>query len=280
MIRKSTIAKIDSIVNQALYELITLCSNNQKHPQDLLLCQQHGTILEAPNNRSFMIGPGLDGISSYSHLDFIKTSMNSFFTEDDTIFQSLTGKNTRVLEDTIHLEKLIYLKIWENVYFIKVITQLVRLACSEAYDWELKIPFQKGNTKSDHIRKNIIEKIKPVSELFYKLLADSYSQQIRNAIAHSQYYFIQGGIYYSNYKSDKYSMLEAIGFEDWEERFSKTISLFIFVDNYLGKIHSTYKKKTLDQGNKIEIMVPLKDHKSGYMLLEYSENGRCWRFKK
>ena len=280
MIRKLTTINTDIIANKSMFDLITSCSKNQKHPQDLLLCQQHGSILEISNNKSFLIGPGLDGISSYTHLDFIKTAVNSIITEDEIAYVKLTAKKTKTLEDSIHLEKLIYLKIWENVFFIKILTQFVRLACGESYDWGLKIPYQRGNTKSDHIRKNIIEKIKSVSELFYSLLIDTYSQQIRNAISHSQYYFIQGGIYYSNFKSDKYSTLEAMGYIDWEDRFSKTISLFLAVEKYLAEIHKTYLIKTMSQGNRIEIMVPLQNNQNGNMLLEYEERGRRWIFKK
>ncbi|WP_461629167.1 hypothetical protein [Labilibaculum euxinus] len=280
MIRNQTAKQTDSQSHIAIQELIQLCENNQKHNSDLILCQQHGFIYEGSKGRSFSIGPGDDGLSSFTHLNFISNLANNFITDNENTFNNLDKEQKISLEHSIHLEKMLYLKIWENTYFIKLLTQLVKLACGENYDWNLKIPYQKGTTKSTHIRTNIINRIKNDSPSFYSLLKKSYSQQVRNAIAHSQYYFIQGGIYYANYKSDKYSLLEAMGYKDWENQFSSTMSLFFILNSYLNLIHEKYSQYTISNNNQIEIMVPLENGKFGYMLLEYHQNGKRWTFKQ
>ncbi|MBO9592813.1 MAG: hypothetical protein J7599_07875 [Niabella sp.] len=278
MVRLNTFEETNLLASNALCELINRCQENQVHPQDLLICQQHGTLFKIDGRERAIIGPGKDGLASSTHLSFIKNEIGKFIVSNDNYFVSLSDDDVRVLEHTIHVEKLLYLKIWENVYFLKLLTQFSRLASGEAYDWQLEIPFERGNTKSDHIRNSIRDKVKDISPLFYQLIKESYSQQVRNAIAHSQYYFIQNGIYYSNYKIDKFALLKAIGYTDWEQKFSKTISLFLVLEKYLGEIHSRYARKTLEQGNQIEVLIP-DDNSNAYVLLEYVEGGKRWVFK-
>ena len=279
MIRKETLLKTDSLADKAVSDLIDKCYKYQNHPQDLLICQQHGSVLEFNKIKSYIIGPADDGLSSFSHLNFINCMAKTFLTESTNPFVYSNEEEKMLIEYSVHFEKLLYLKIWENVYFIKQLTQLVRIARGKNYDWELKIPsFIRGNTKSDHIRNEIKDKISNRSEMFYELVSGSYSQQIRNAIAHSQYYFIQNGIYYTNYNTDKYSKINANGFDDWELRYSKTISLFLNVIKYFEKIHFDYRDKTISNGNQIEVRVPNIKNQHDIKLLSYFEVGKRWVF--
>ena len=86
MIRKETLLKTDFLADKAVSDLIDKCYKYQNHPQDLLICQQHGSILELNKIKSFIIEPADDGLSSFSHLNFINCMAKTFLTESTNPF--------------------------------------------------------------------------------------------------------------------------------------------------------------------------------------------------
>ncbi|MCW3807064.1 hypothetical protein [Plebeiibacterium marinum] len=279
MIRIDIQKKIDYKVTLAIEELLQTARTQQLHPCELLLVQQHGHFWNINGKKEYMIGPGEVGLSAFSHINYIYRQARTFHWQENLDYKTINKNQLTAIEDTIHSEKLLYLKIWENNYLLELFTQLSILAQGKHYDWDLEIPTtQKSNTKADHIRNNIKNPLQNLCPKFYEILNKSYSQQLRNAIAHSQYEFIQGGIKYLNYNPSKFCTIEAMGYTDWEERIAYTFAIFFGLHRLMDIIQEAYAKKTLAQGNSIEVKIPYKDGYA-YQFLTYIENQKRWVFK-
>lgn len=198
-----------------------------------------------------------DGLDNMTHINFINISKDEYAVNDDYLFSNYkpyTDKTDNIaFEESIHQEKMLYLKIWENYYFLKQLTQIINLANGKSYDWELKIKIDSKNTKSGHIRNNIKERLKNVGPQILSIINEAYSPQIRNAIAHSQYTFIQGGLKYNNFGSDPYANIDNIGYEEWERRFTLTMSLFYYLFQSLRVVHNDCAEKALKNNNTVKI---------------------------
>src|SRR5699024_6906014 len=106
-------------------------------------------------------------------------------------------------------------------------------------------------------REEIIKRFKTIPSI-HKVVKIAYNRNIRNAIAHSQYWCIQGGIYYDNFGSDKYADLQAVRFEDWEQKYCMSHFLFIGIFQVLKQIKDEFYyplSKTL-KGKGIPIRIP------------------------
>lgn len=277
MVRQSTLSKIEEEMHKAWIEMASVCLFNSKHSNDIIVCSQNGSFDYSGHP---MIGLGIDGFSAYQSLNHISLNGLKYLTNDDNCFKKQNHPyQPNNMEESIHFEMRQYLNIWENIYFLRVLTQLVNIGSGAHYDWGLSLKDMNSVKKSAYIRENIKQRLNSIFPLFSKLFNQSYIGQVRNAIAHSQYQVIQGGIIFNNYKSDKYSNLEGILFEKWEEIycFSYWIlySTFMYLKNYkngLSKISNLPHKA-------VEILTP---DKNGNWYLSYiaptEPNTDDWHF--
>jgi hypothetical protein len=107
MINPSVQQRIDKEVLLALNELNQAASKNQKHPQELLLVEQHGHYYKSGKKKLLMVGPGEVGLSAFSHLNFISHQAQNFLWKTETDVALFEGDELLAVEQTIHLEKLI-----------------------------------------------------------------------------------------------------------------------------------------------------------------------------
>jgi hypothetical protein len=114
-----------------------------------------------------------------------------------------------------------YQLIWENGYFLRFLTEIAHLLNHEHYDWELDIDSKTRNTRSNFIKEAILAKFSKAS-LFKSLLEKAYNLKIRNAIAHTQYSLVQGGIALTGVKGDERQPFYVLTFEQWEEIYAKS----------------------------------------------------------
>ena len=137
------------------------------------------------------------------------------------------------------------------------------------------------NGKSKHIREQIVKRLS-ISPCFQNIIKTAYVSQIRNAVAHSQYHLIQGGILYDNYQSDKYANLEGLTFEEWEQKYIYSYFVFRGLFQTLKQIKDEFYivilKKTIEKG--IPIKVSYDDGKWYETYLYPDEKGERWRFSK
>lgn len=134
---------------------------------------------------------------------------------------------------------------------IKKMKQLVNLANNKKYDFFLNIPIHnREGSKQKIIRKQIRDEIKDLCPGFYDIVKETYLTQIRNAIAHSQYYISERNIVYLNYSSDNkaHCPIKSLSFKDWAYYIHNTLLIYNELIRNIKKIKEKYYKKTRDQG--------------------------------
>lgn len=218
----------------------------------------------AHNLEPYVIGPGDIGFAETTFYKFIDWYRHEFlFDEQKSGKLANEGVNMEELEErSIQFEQYIYLRFWESDFQLKQYYQLSSLALGEFYDWFLHIPIHdREGSKHDVIRKQIRDRLKTVCPKFYQLVKDNYLTQIRNAIGHSNYYFLGRGIKLLNYSSDTkaHAPLQSMSYDDWYDRFHRLILLHNETIRCFDEVRDKYKKKTLQAGNRISIRIRTKD---------------------
>ena len=280
MLRSKSIWKYKIEVQVALQELFLLCKTNMPHGGDLLLCQQNGFIFRGRP----CVGLGNDGLNCMQNINSIAMVGISEITDDNDYFIKngyAFFNGLSELEKGIHREKSTYKDIWENAYFIRILTQIVNILNKCNYDWNLDISKLPPNGKSRHIREQIIQRLN-IAPKFQQVVKIAYVGQIRNAIAHTQYHCIQGGICYDNYKSDKYATLQGLSFEQWEQKYIYSYFIFIGIFQALKQINDEYyvpiSMKNIDKG--VAVRIPNKEQGWYETYLYPNKEGNTWRFVK
>lgn len=280
MIRESYANKYNDEVREIIHELFNICKMTMVHPGDLLVCQQNGFIgLGAPS-----IGMGETGYNYYKQLNqivypglgMISKDDNYFVKSRDIVFDGTT-EFERSIEDEMHRYQL----IWENGYYLRTLKEISHILNSEHYDWELDIDSKTKNTRSNYIKDAIIAKYTKASK-FQNLLNQAYNKDLRNAISHTQYNLVQGGIVLTNIKKDNEHPFYGVTFEQWEEIYSKAWFLFRYVFSGLKDIMELFyvplTKETLSGG--IPIIVPDGRQEWRETCVYYFEKGNRWIFHK
>lgn len=273
MVRNSKIDEYGSQVVDAMNELLKLCKANMFHDGDLLLCEQNGSMFE---NKP-LIGPGKEGVEFIPRLNTIMGHGIGETTKDEQLF-SKNGNNffdgTSDFELSIIREMKKYLDIWENSYFLRLLTQMVHLLNGEHYDWFLNI----SKNKSNHIENQIIKK-SDKAPLFNKVISYAYNREVRNAIAHSQYQLVQGGIILNN-KKPVDGIQSGLTFEQWEKMFIMSYCLLIYTKEELRLVTSAYFKFSQITGCGIPIIIPEGDDMWKNSCLYPNQTGDIWRFNR
>ncbi len=281
--------------------------NNQTHDGDLLLIRVNGfyhpeanswdnTLLKNP----YMIGPNTEGHSDYWHYKFIhnyrQNSVSDLSFEDyikKFEWSEEKQKEIDILTESestsIQLEMLIYIKIWEADLFIKKLYQFTKLTYGEPYDWHFKIKeSNRDNSPStgkreDIIRNKIRDRIKDKYSNIYLAIKNAYKTQIRNSIAHSNYYFIGRYIHPCNYiKNDPASQIEVLPFDEWIDMFHDTMVIYNQLIRFSHLIDNLYSKAARDNNLLFEVRLNRTDpiEKTEYYLLKYRPEFNDWGFNR
>ncbi|KKX46971.1 hypothetical protein [Sphingobacterium sp. IITKGP-BTPF85] len=283
-----------------LYQLIL---ERQTHDSDLLLVHLNGfynpEVYSWDNLKEkmspYMFGINHDGHSENTHHSFIGQYIKhniSLETLGNHLLNLEYSEEKRVEIDrlnfdeaiSIQTEMLIYLKIWESDTFIKKFFQLANLSVGGDYDWHYKLQTtsrEKGatGTRDFIIRTKIRDKFKASIPRIYNSFKNSYSFQIRNSIAHSQYSILGRSILLNNYvKEDLYSQLRNQSFEEWTERFHETLVFYTLYHELLDVINDNYGILASQMDNAIPIRISRKDPKEEieYRTIHYRSVFKDW----
>lgn len=248
------------------------------HTGDLLLCQQNGNLLDGHTS----VGLGMEGLNSFQQINALGIDGIGRTTGDDDYFKTYGEgffQGTSELEQSLQAEMRVYQAIWENDFFLRVLTQVVRVANGDRYDWQLDM-YHLGHSKSRHIQDHIIKHL-DVCPKFKRAMETGYRRQIRNAVAHAQYHAVQGGIWLDNYKKNA-DEVQAIGFEEWERVYCYSYYIFIGIFEHLkGIVRQFYlpmTRKTMSGG--IPVLCYFADGSWETSLLYPDKKGERWRFIK
>lgn len=303
MIFKDIFNKKSKIIHAELNKLMVLAFKNQHHKGDLLLLHINGhfredLLTEEENEQKLnphVVGPGSSGHSEYTHYQFInkyRATNISEYTYKDYLSEIKWSPDKRQrIEDlsekeihSIQLEMLIYLKFWEADLIIKKLYQLVRLIHGEPYDWYFKVQESSRDTESTGARQDIIrlkirEKLRKHSPVLYNVIKDTYKTQIRNSIAHSNYYFLNREIHLNNFiKEDKHSQLHSVSFDNWISIIHNTLVLYNEFINMNNVINQFYSEEAKKRDGCIPIQVTDKAGKQILVPVQYNDDWNDWSY--
>jgi hypothetical protein len=249
------------IVREAIDELISTALDKQNHPQDVLLIITHSfnidnypkKLLDEHNLSEFAFGPADIGRSEETHYEFITWYVDNYqVNREKFLVEQKKNNELKKLEDlSINIEKTIYLKFWEADMIVKYFYQLSLLCQGLNYDWYFKVPnYSREGSKQDIIRLEIRDKVKTICPKFYNLIKETYSPQLRNAIAHSQYLIGSRNIKYLNYSDNPkaYSKIKTLTFDEWANYFHNTVLIYNSIKERFDKVKEMYYQKTLENG--------------------------------
>lgn len=286
MFFEETISAYKEVVESAVDELYDTAFSNQVNENDLLLVLENGlrkdyneVTLKRLNISPYQIGPDFIGLRYDTFYQFINHYRNEIKSKEEFSKESV-GEGTResLLNFYRDFQLLLYMKFWETDLILRRLLNLSNLAQGISYNWEYS---QKVfDKRRDLIRKDIQTPIKEKCPLFYKLIEEIYFSQIRNAVAHSQYYYLYNSIYFTNKNENPYYKLNGISHADWEILFTKVILLYNFTIKNFNKYQSLYQYKVRDKQNGLIVYFPEHNfkgsQKSGWLRYESHQKRWLW----
>ena len=280
MLYLNVLERLTKQLNPEFNLLFKKVIENQKDFGDFLIVHNNfsKSTFDLKGYSPYVMGPNFEGFSEKTHYNFIDTYRKNNLIENQSIEVPIKQK-----ELSIQIEMLIYLKIWECDSFIKKFYQIARLLNGESYDWNFKITYDNNDkaatgTRQKILREKIRDKLLPHFPNLFKAFKKSYVTQIRNAVAHSQYYFLDNVIGFNNYvKNSKFSSLNRLSFKDWSEIFHFTLIIYNEYILFINKINKFY----ISESDKSECGIPfiIKDNEyCKEFHLKYNQDIRGWQW--
>ncbi len=269
MIKKERFKEIKKQVEESIDTLYDSAKQNQKNPNDYVLflanaenVERYHEYGENPHILDYRIFKLQDSDRRKFLINYLNTKYQ--FQEDETSddINSLT------------IELMIYTHIWESKPFLRHLSKLSDLALSIDYQWYKEIP---DFGKHDFIR-TLRDSLNQKGLQIGEVITCGFHTSLRNAFAHSQYYFDFFGynkIHLTNYKEGEWELKE-ISYKEWTERFCHT---FLLSHHFQNKFE--LEKETLIPNHDYE--VKLKDRNGndidGYIKYDSQNNSFSGRIK-
>lgn len=279
MIRISTFNKYEPIIRLAFQRFINEAKFNALDIGDFLVCEQGGFIAFGGP----CIGLGEVGLNNLQKVNTILNIGPMIITEDQDYFKKNGDAffyGCTPFEKSIMQICNIYLDIWENELFLRNFIELIKIANGEHYDWNLDLSKLKDNGKGRLIREEIIGKLEKYPYL-QELLKIAYNSNLRNAVGHSQFHLVQGGIYLDTFGRNRFATVQGFNFEQWEKIFVYSWLVFKLLFSVLKQTVSDFffraSKTTLSGG--IPILIPSGDNWVNTFVYP-NQDGKVWRFSK
>lgn len=225
---------VENFINQAI--------DNQTHPNEFLLVLASGQfdkeIAENEENplKGYTTGNLFEKFSTRHDDKFLKWYIeeSGFILDDQLPTVELDNLDHQV---SLKIESMIYLSFWESDITQMLLYQLARLANKERYDWQWRELLGSYSSRSKFFREEIKKRAKKFDSELYDFFDQKVKNQIRNAIAHSQFAPLINNIKLLNYQRDQYSMICLIDYEEWESLICATLafrqSLFMGLNEHL-----------------------------------------------
>lgn len=279
MIRQEIYDHYEPIIRLAFQQFLNDLKLRAIEPSDILVCQQGGH----KDERGLHIGLGKVGINNFQKVNTINNIGSEILINDSSYFSKYGSNWTDGLsafDRGIHKICNLYLDIWENELFLRNFAQLIKIANGKHYDWELDLSKLGDPGKNKFIREEIKEKLQGYPYL-YEIVQQAYNSNLRNAIGHSQYHLIQGGIILDNYGRGKYATDQGFPYEILEKKVTLSWLIFRFLFHSLHDLATgiflKLSKITLSGG--IPILIPT-DENWELSCIYPDPTGTIWRFVK
>jgi len=273
-------------VEAAVDQLYEKAFQNQVCKTDLLLVLENGlkkdynqATLSRLKISPYQIGPDFIGFRYDTFYHFINHYRQGIRPKSEFL-KEFTDERLKesFLDFYRDFQLLLYMKFWETDLILRRLSNLSNLAQGLSYYWEYSQDV--FNRRRNLIQNDIKNPLTSICPLFSALINDIYFNQIRNAVAHSQYYFLHNSINFTNKAENRHYTLNNISYENWEVMFSKVILLY----NYLIKNHNEYNKKYQEEveGKKFGLLVNFPEinnkgiQKTGWLKFDFSQKRWYW----
>lgn len=249
---KGSMEKVKPIISS----LFETAFKKQSHNGDILLVINHAFLntLNYQGSSKYKMGLGDEGIAWTSFTEYFQWYLTNHTLPGDPTELKKTfkeNKDWRRGESIItQFELMLFLKLWECDYFLKILFNLCRLANGHSYCWDKNMKHKKA---AKLIENEIIQKTSKVCPPFSKILYESYNRQIRNAIAHSQFKVNQGNLNLLNIDKVEENSLRNITLEKWETMFHNSIAIYLSVLRHLKEYHLVYKNQLSSKNDIIQV---------------------------
>jgi len=228
------------------FDLLLILENGMK---DDLLFERNKRVSRSQRISPYIIGPHYQYYAEMTQYDFydIYRKLNTKNNNRKSYLKKIRGNRSSEAQYSIatQIELMQYLKLFESNRFLERLYKLVQLSNGNNYPWSYQI--KKNDSRSKIILNDIRDKSKTKSPLFYNLMKEIYLSQIRNAVAHSQYFILSIDINFLNYEPKKHAPLYFVKIEDWEDRFHKLVSFYNEFIHCLKLYDYIYKRQALNK---------------------------------
>ncbi len=230
MLFLETLDRLRPDVEKAVAELFDTILRNQAHPQDLLL-----TKIGRHDGSGYLgykpFGPGegaWDREAEHTQYEFYDLYRRQYESTPRADFFAKANDDDQLIKSvrlSMQLELMIYLRFWETDRLLTKLYHYTQLALGKPFNWQYRIDPDMKMHKL--IREDIRDPLETICPSYFQLLKKIYRSQIRNAVAHSQYYITGHNIGFTNNKPGKdYADLTQKPFEWWEEVFHMVILFY------------------------------------------------------
>jgi hypothetical protein len=265
MIFSETMKKYNSDVKEAVDELFINAENAQKNENDILVVYIHGyqdiehkEDLQSNGLSEFVFGPNLVGLCKDRFYEFFDVYRHQIISKKS--FQEMINKDkesTKLQERiSVDLELLMYLKFWESELILRQLFNLKNLALGLDYDWTFN--HKKFKWRKTLIENEILAPLKNICPKFCELVEGIYSSQIRNAVAHSKYFFQGRNLQLANKNDSTSYILYNIPFEEWEVTIHKILLLYNHIIGNFNRINNEHAKRANEMHNGLPLRIPKK----------------------
>jgi len=287
MLFEETINKYKDKVETAVGQLYDKAYQNQMHNTDLLLVLENGlkknydqATLERLKMSPYQIGQDFIGFrynTFYQFINYYRSGVKSKV-EFDIEFGDDVKTKESFLNFYRDFQLLLYMKFWETDLILRRLSNLSSLAQGKPYSWEYsQIVF---NKRRNIIQDEIVKPLRIICPLFSVLIDEIYSNQIRNAVAHSQYYILYDSINLTNKDQNPHNKLTRISFDDWEKMFTKVMLLYNFLIKNINKYQVEYQENVRDKQFGLLVSFPEKNvkgsQKTGWLKYDFSHKRWYW----
>lgn len=274
MVFIETLKNLEKEVSDAVEELFNAAFKNQRVDTDLLLViihgyhdVKHGELQKREKLSPYVFGPDRMGYSLDTFYEFFHFYRVNPLSKPK--FEKLL-KDPKKREEVeyqerlaLNLELLIYLKFWESDLLLRQLYNLVNLASGNYYNWSFTPPDLKEKknaagkfSRRPFIRNYIQAPIETVCPKFHALVAENYSAQIRNAVAHSKYFFLGRNLQLANKEENEFYDMYNVPFNEWEIRFHKTLLFYNFIIGCLQRYDKIYQEDVKDKHFGLPLSTP------------------------
>jgi hypothetical protein len=287
MLFEETMLQYEDSIKDAVEELFKNAYSNQVNETDLLLVLQNGIkqryspeTLKRLKTTQYSIGPDFIGLRYSSFYNFINQYRTIIFKKSDHLkeLNKQHSERSYLYHYFIEQELLIYLKFWETDLILRRIYNLSRLARGLDYCWDYNQ--EQFNERRKIVKVEIQKNLQGITPKFCQLLEDIYNRQLRNAIAHSQYYLLYDEINLTNRNDKPYYKIDSIHYNIWEVLFHKNVLFYNYLIHFFNEYSRLYQDLAHDKQNGLLIVFPEKtikgNNKTGWT--RFNENLSRWNW--